>query len=390
MIAPTAFFSDRGSHIRIFEEIRALDKLGHKITLLTYHLGQTPRGLHIKRIPKVPLYHRFGDHDSKTLPSGLHYLLDFLLFLKTLKAIITLKPEVLHCHFHMGVVIGKLAKGLTFSKALLVADIQESLTQGMVSAGPLGMKFTRQFEKWALNSADQIVVSSPSTADTVLSFGVSQGKVTLVQDGTAPHILESDHTAEERKKVRARLGIAPSDKVVLYTGSFGLGRGVKYLFEAMPHVLERNIAAMFLLCGYPGQERWQEEARRLQVSARTIFTGRISYFNAYKYLMAADVAVDPKPSESAEVTIKLKNYMATGLPIVCFDTENNLDALGGRGIYANDADANDLADKIVWALENLSEVKKTAREFKKEAADRFSWEISARILDRLYKMGGEK
>ena len=42
MIAPTQFFADRGCHIRILEEIRALKRLGHKLELLTYHSGEDP------------------------------------------------------------------------------------------------------------------------------------------------------------------------------------------------------------------------------------------------------------------------------------------------------------------------------------------------------------
>ena len=40
VVAPTPFFSDRGTHIRILEEARALEKLGHKITIATYHIGR--------------------------------------------------------------------------------------------------------------------------------------------------------------------------------------------------------------------------------------------------------------------------------------------------------------------------------------------------------------
>jgi len=40
MVAPTPFFSDRGTHIRILEEAVALEKLGHQITIATYHIGR--------------------------------------------------------------------------------------------------------------------------------------------------------------------------------------------------------------------------------------------------------------------------------------------------------------------------------------------------------------
>ena len=34
MIAPTSFFSDYGCHVRIYEEAKILQKLGHRVTVL--------------------------------------------------------------------------------------------------------------------------------------------------------------------------------------------------------------------------------------------------------------------------------------------------------------------------------------------------------------------
>ena len=40
MIAPTPFFADRGCHIRILGEAKALIDLGHELILCTYFLGR--------------------------------------------------------------------------------------------------------------------------------------------------------------------------------------------------------------------------------------------------------------------------------------------------------------------------------------------------------------
>ena len=54
MIAPTSFFADYGGHIRILEEARALQKLGHQLTVATYHNGDDLPGLDIRRSWDVP------------------------------------------------------------------------------------------------------------------------------------------------------------------------------------------------------------------------------------------------------------------------------------------------------------------------------------------------
>ena len=39
MVAPTSFFADYGCHVRILEEAQILQKLGHSVTIATYHNG---------------------------------------------------------------------------------------------------------------------------------------------------------------------------------------------------------------------------------------------------------------------------------------------------------------------------------------------------------------
>jgi len=54
MIAPTSFFADYGCHVRILEEARALQRLGHRVTIVTYHNGNPVEGLDIRRSLPVP------------------------------------------------------------------------------------------------------------------------------------------------------------------------------------------------------------------------------------------------------------------------------------------------------------------------------------------------
>ena len=49
MIAPTSFFGDYGCHVRILEEARALQRLGHRVTIVTYRNGRDVPGLDIRR-----------------------------------------------------------------------------------------------------------------------------------------------------------------------------------------------------------------------------------------------------------------------------------------------------------------------------------------------------
>ena len=54
MIAPTSFFADYGCHIRIWQEAKALQKLGHRVVITTYHNGDDMPGVEIRRSWDVP------------------------------------------------------------------------------------------------------------------------------------------------------------------------------------------------------------------------------------------------------------------------------------------------------------------------------------------------
>ena len=66
--------------------------------------------------------------------------------------------------------------------------------------------------------------------------------------------------------------------------------------------------------------------------------------------------------------------MAAGLPVVSFDSKNNRNILGDAGIYAYDDKVENLAEKIIWAVENTKEVKELGVIGKKRVELLFSWD----------------
>ena len=69
MIAPTSFFLDYGSHVRIREEARILQQSHHRIKIVTYPLGRDLSDLDIERALKIPWTprHEVGPASSKLI-----------------------------------------------------------------------------------------------------------------------------------------------------------------------------------------------------------------------------------------------------------------------------------------------------------------------------------
>src|SRR4026209_853150 len=130
MVAPTPFFGDRGCHIRILEEVRALRGLGVESLVATYAVGHEHPEASTVRTPRAPWV--------KTLPVGFsphRPYLDGLLFGTTLRAARRFRPDILHGHLHEGAAIGAWGGRPVGRPAVTV--LRGGLGGEMIAHGPL-------------------------------------------------------------------------------------------------------------------------------------------------------------------------------------------------------------------------------------------------------------
>ena len=110
MIAPQPFFEPRGTPISIFDRLMALSNLGHRIDLVTYHIGQD------KKIPGVTIFrslHLPFVRKIKIGPSFSKVFLDFLIFCKAFILLVKNRYDVIHSHeeaSYFSVTLSKLFK----------------------------------------------------------------------------------------------------------------------------------------------------------------------------------------------------------------------------------------------------------------------------------------
>ena len=119
MIAPTSFFNDYGGHIRILEETRALQRLGHQVSIVTYYKGNDVPGLDIRRTPALPWR---ADYE---VGSSRHKLaFDVALLATCLWQGIKIKPDIVHGHMHEGALIGSICMVIAYLAILLIPQYQ--------------------------------------------------------------------------------------------------------------------------------------------------------------------------------------------------------------------------------------------------------------------------
>ena len=379
MLAPTPYFSDRGCHVRIFEEAQALIRRGHQVEIVAYHLGRDHGGIPVARIPRIPWYRK-----TSAGPSWHKPFLDLLLFVTALRAARRLRPHVIHAHLHEGAFIGALLK--PFVGAPLLLDCQGSLCGELLDHG-----FMRRdgvlhrcfavLERWIVRRADAIVTSSTPTAQAVhAACPEVAGRLTSLPDGVDVEVFRP---MAREPALHNQLGIPVGKRVIVYLGAMSDYQGVGMLLDVLKNLAAKRHDFHALLMGYPEGD-YARRAAEMGLADRVTFTGRIDYPAAPRYLALGDIAVSPKLS-ATEANGKLLNYLACGLPCVAFDSPVNRELLGETGVYAAYASADDFAFRVAALLDSPAEMALRSRLSRDHAVAHHPWMARIGVLEEVYK-----
>jgi glycosyltransferase involved in cell wall biosynthesis len=377
-VGPTPFFANRGCHIRILNEIRGLQASGRRVILCTYGLGEDIEGIDIRRTWSIPGYSRTGAGFSPFKP-----LADILLFFLVLKVAWQERVQIVHGHLHEGGLIGWCLKvALFWRKIILIMDVQGSLSGELRSYGtfrrlPFLLSIFYFLERIICLMPDRIICSSVASREFLIdSCSVDPEKIELVGDVVPASFFQA---APE-----ARPDFPAEKRVVIYSGSLLPGKGVDLLLEAIEPIVSRYEDVLFALIGYP-KERIETFVATAGLEGSVILPGEVDYGELSSWLGGADLGVDPKGRGSGEASGKILHYMAAGLPVVCFDTQNNRTFLGEHAFYAIGETGRDLAAAIDLALTDHESRRKYGAFCRDRAGQDFSSDSAGQQLDRLYR-----
>jgi len=361
VIAPTPFYANRGCHMRIRGEAEALQKKGKRLIIVTYNEGEDVGGL---KIIRAPLGFGFGQGVAaswKNIPAGI------LLFWTVLYETVYRRPKYLYGHLFEGAAIGMAVKYLAFVlsllkyKPLLVLDAQDSLSAKMVSykmikRGSWLFKLFSWIEKFILYFPDFVFASSVQSAHQLKKIRPQANPINLA-DGIS--IFLPDVSASFVNKFRKSSGkidalskipeffsqkqfdlikkwLSENKVIALYTGSYSTGKGFPMFVEKCLSQLLNNDNLRFLFGGNNSPEISELESLMRKYPNRIISTGTLNPRELLYFSLLGSLGVDCKPPGTSEASGKILNYMAVGLPVVCFDQRNNRFTLEDGGLMAKD------------------------------------------------------
>jgi glycosyltransferase involved in cell wall biosynthesis len=389
LIAATPFFVDRGGHIHIYEQARALQELGNHVTMVTYHIGKDVPDFDIHRIINIPWYDKLDAGPSYHKP-----YLAILLLWKALKVAKDIKPDIVHAHgWDSQWVAWWLWKllGIPF-----IFDMQGSFSgeiseHGYTNKESLYFKLLSGIERLSLNASPVVVTSSTQICQQSRErFGLTEDHLWPILDG-----VDTDEFSPQRfpyePELFQQLGLPENKQIIVYMGLLKQYQGVDDMIEAARVLIyEREYTdAHFLVLGFPDEDVYAAKAADKGLSDYMTFTGKVAYHETGRYMALADLAIAPKIAVT-EGDAKIYFYMAMGLPVVAYEREASVEILGDLGLYAEFKNPIDLARTLHEALLDPDLLEQRGRQNREKAVNEYSWTAVANRVMEAYHIAEQR
>jgi glycosyltransferase involved in cell wall biosynthesis len=226
-------------------------------------------------------------------------------------------------------------------------------------------------------------------AELVADFGVAPARVSVIPLGFYGNVPNTALTCAEAK---AKLGLQPDEKAVLFFGNITGYKGLEFLVTAFIELARRDASYRLVIAGAPkhAPEYWAGIQRQIAASdvANRVRTD-ISYIAddmIEVYLKAGDVLVQPYTLIFQSGVLIMG--MSFGIPVIASDVGSlKEDVLEGKtGFIFPPRDAQALAQTIekFFASDIYKNREQSRREIREHVLEANSWSKVARITTEVY------
>jgi glycosyltransferase involved in cell wall biosynthesis len=377
VVAPQPFYQDRGTPIALRQVLVALGELGRPVDLVTYPVGADVT------IPGLRVYRSANPFGYETVPVGLSLrkiVLDLPLTAAVHRRLTRERYACIHAVEEAAFPAALLAEAY---RTPLLYDMQSSLAEQLARLGPLALPPARAMlgaaERWLLRRAS-LVATSAGLAERVrrTAPGVP------VREWHFPSA-PADADPAGVRELRLRLGLAPADPVVLYSGTFEAYQGLPELIEAIPIVRARVPDVRFVFVGADRANGAIADgpAAALVESGALRVVERQPRADMAEYLALADVLVSPR-AYGGNLPLKVFDYLAAGRPIVATDIPTHRTVLTEERAVLVEPSSAALAAGIVAVLGDPGRARRLAAAAHSYARSQFGWSRFVDSVDALY------
>jgi len=225
-----------------------------------------------------------------------------------------------------------------------------------------------------------VTVSDKVRDDYCASVGVDPAKCVTIHNGL--DLAAFTAGGRPREAVRAELGLAPADRVVVTVARLVAQKGHEVLLEAAARVAAAVPEARFLVAGEGHRlDELRGMTRARGVEGRVVFLGpRSDVPDLYR---ASEVSCLTSWREGfSNVVVE---SLASGLPVVATDVGGNREAIeeGVSGFLVPAGDASAIAARVIDLLRDET-LRARMAEAASRRAERFSLDETVRATEALY------
>jgi glycosyltransferase involved in cell wall biosynthesis len=194
-------------------------------------------------------------------------------------------------------------------------------------------------EKYVFTHADHVLTHNDALRQYCIELGASPDSSSVIYPGID---LNRFSPARPRVDLQKKLGIHPTDKVLLFMGTIFRFSGLVELLTELAPSLHRDSTLKFLVLG-DGEDfnRLQQLAKTLGLQKQVIMPGRIEYDLLTDYLRLGHVGLLPFKQQlvtHGALPGKVLQYLACGLPTIATPLNGIISMIpSGQGVvYASD------------------------------------------------------
>lgn len=316
------------------------------------------------------------------LPEFLQAFLDFQHQQKTIYPLI-------HTNYWLSAWVGMEIKKRQTVQHLHTYHSLGAVKYSAVNTIPLIAKTRLRVERQCLETADTIVATSPQEREHMRSLVSQQGNIKVIPCGTNIDCFGSI----DRTTGRAKIGVKPEEKLVIYAGRFDPRKGIETLVRAIaePEVRNYENLKLMIVGGYtPGakdgleKERIASIVQELEIENLVTFAGRVQHEDLAYYYAAADVCV--VPSHYEPFGLVAIEAMASRTPVVASQVGGLKFSVshGKTGLLVPPQDVTAFADAINSILSQPQWQEQLANNARSRVERQFSWNGVASQLDQEY------
>lgn len=221
-----------------------------------------------------------------------------------------------------------------------------------------------------------VVMAEAAALVLARQYGIAEVPIVI------PHGMPSIHP-HGRGRMKQKLGV-PGRTLISTFGLVDPRKGIEFMIEAMPAIVSRHPAALYIVAGqtHPELRRVDGEAYRnrlIQTVKRLSLEASVSFVDEYmaqrdiiELLLASDVYVTPYLDPKQITSGTLAYALGAGKAIVSTPYLHAGEALAdGRGVLVPFRDAGALADAVTGLLDNPDrkhELERAAYEYANDMA----------------------